>query len=308
MSTGIGKGMVRSVAGDLQCDPDVGVALVHEHLSCDLSRTSGPTYLLNDLALMTEELRYAAGVGVRLVVDVGNSGHGRDVSLLEGIARDTGVVVVASTGHYREGFFPPIVESATVEQLAELMVNDIEVGFPGGNVRAGAIAEIGFSSEVPTANEEKVMTAAGLAQARTGAPLLTHTPEGKGWRRQLELLVAGGADLNKVVIGHMDCIDDGSAHLGVLESGAWLGFDRVNSTRYQTDDIRCERLVDLVRLGYGNRVILSMDIATTTRFRADGAPGYGGVVTDFVPRLERAGVTDTDIHQLLANSWQYLLS
>lgn len=307
MTNQIPSAVIRGVLGDVTIGERTGVALVHEHLSCDLSATSGPTYVLQDLSLLVGEVRAAADSGVRLIIDVGNSGHHRDVGFLAGIAGRSGVLIVASTGHYRQGFYPEVVESATVETLADLMVADIEEGIEGQEVRAGAIAEIGTSGELPTASEEKVMLAAGLAQARTNAPLLTHTTEGTGWKRQIELLRTAGADFGKVVIGHMDCVDDHRAHVGVIESGAWLGFDRINSARYQSDEVRCCRLKELVDEGYGDRVVLSHDIATTSRLTSEGAPGYAGVVRDFVPRLRRAGVEERSIEQLWANAWSFVL-
>lgn len=303
-------GWIRTVTGDLELAAlrDQGaVALVHEHLSCDLSQGFGPEYVLRDLSLVTSEVQVAAQHGVGLIVDVGNSGHGRVPEFLRDVARASRVAIVASTGHYREGFFPTAVESKDVDELAADMVAELSSAIEGSDVPAGAIAEIGFTGAEGTELEKKVFLAAAKAQAETGAPLLTHTAQGVGWAEQLELLEKGGANLDRVVIGHMDCLDDPHAHAAVIRAGAWLGFDRINSLRYQTDEVRVARLVDLVEKGLETRVVLSTDTAMVTRLTAQGGAGYAAPVTLLAPQLAAAGIPAQTIHALVyENAWRYL--
>ena len=306
----IDRGWVRTVGGDIELAALRGagaVALVHEHLSCDLSQGFGPEYVLQDVALVSDEVAAAARQGVRLIVDVGNSGHDRVPGFLREVSNRSGVAVVASTGHYREGFFPRDVETKDVDELAADMIGEVESVIAGSNVPAGAIAEIGFTGDVATPLEEKVFYAAAKAQAATGAPLLTHTAQGVGWAAQINLLTKGGADLDRVVIGHMDCLDDTSAHVDVIKSGAWLGFDRINSLRYQSDEVRVARLLDLIEAGFEDRIVLSTDTAMVTRLIAYGGAGYAAPVTELLPRLQRAGVPQATIERLVfENAWRFL--
>lgn len=306
----IESGYIRTVAGDLRV-ADIraggGVALVHEHLSCDLSVGFGPEYVLDDAELVAGELRAARSAGVRLVVDVGNSGHLRDPLLLADVARRSDMTVVASAGYYREGFFPDLIGSMSVEELTVQIVAELEHGIGETRVRAGAIAEIGMSGESATSYEKKAFAASGAAQAQTGVPLMTHTAQGAGWREQIGMLSEGGADLNRVVIGHMDCLDDHEAHVGVIESGAWLGFDRVNSLRHQSDEVRAERLAELIDAGHGGRVVLSTDTAMVTRLKANGGAGYMAVLTEFLPLLRQHGVSEEWINRVsVDNAWEFL--
>ena len=248
-----------------------------------------------------------AAAGVRLIIVVGNSGHLRDPIFLSDVARRSQMTVVASAGHYREGFFPDAVTSQSVEELTAEIVREIEHGIGETTVRAGAIAEIGMSGETATDAEKKTFAASAAAQAQTGVPLMTHTAQGVGWREQIDMLAAGGADLNRVVIGHMDCLDDHEAHVGVIESGAWLGFDRINSLRYQSDEVRAKRLVDLIDAGHGDRVVLSTDTAMVTRLSTRGGAGYMAVLTEFVPLLRQYGVSEEWIRRIsVDNAWRFL--
>lgn len=138
-------------------------------------------------------------------------------------------------------------------------------------------------------------------------PLLTHTAQGEGWDAQIDMLVQGGADLSRVVIGHMDCLDSHEAHLGVIETGAWLGFDRINSLRYQSDEVRAARLVELIDEGHGDRILLSTDTAMVTRLCQHGGAGYGAVVTEFLPRLRALGLSQEWCDRItIDNPWRFL--
>jgi len=146
----IPQGIVRSVLGDTVS------------ISSDLSQRSGPSFLLNDRDLAVSEVSAAESDGVALIVDNGNTGHRRDPLFLFHCAQRTGVCIVASTGHYLDGFYPPPVVQASAEDIAAGMVADITAGIGGGPVRAGAIAEIGSSGEEPTAAE---LVSAGMDDA-----------------------------------------------------------------------------------------------------------------------------------------------
>ncbi|MDX6208395.1 MAG: phosphotriesterase-related protein [Frankiales bacterium] len=306
----IDKSQLRTVLGDVDIralEAGGGMALIHEHLSCDLSAGFGPEYVLRDEGMVSDELAAARLAGVSLVVDVGNSGHLREPDFLRNLADKSGVHIVASAGHYREGFFPEGLEAMSAEAIAAGIVHEIEVGIDDTGIRAGAIGEVGMTEGRATALEEKVFAASAQAQAQTGVPLMTHTAQGVGWEQQVQMLRDGGADLDRVIIGHMDCLDDNSAHVGVVDSGAWLGFDRINSLRYQTDEVRAERLVQLLEAGFGHRVVLSTDTAMVTRLQAGGGAGYGAVVSEFLPMLRALGVTDEWIHTLsVTNNWRFL--
>jgi phosphotriesterase-related protein len=257
--------------------------------------------------MMTAELAAAHRDGITLVVDCGNSGHGRDPEFLRRVSIAAGVRLVASTGHYREGFFPEYVGSDSVEELAAGMVAEVRRGIGDSGIRAGAIGEIGMTGESPTPGERKVFLAAAMAQRETGVPLMTHTAEGLGWQVQLELLAEGGADLDRVVIGHMDCLDDGAAHRAIIDAGAWLGFDRINSLRWQADEVRVARLADLIRDGYLDRVVLSQDIASTTRLHSEGAPGYTAILTELFPQQLEVGIDQASLDRLCRrNPWRLL--
>ncbi len=70
--------------------------------------------------------------------------------------RETGINVVACTGITRTRFFPEHVATRSVQELAQEMVDEIEQGIDGTELKAGIIAEIGTSEGKITPLEEKV--------------------------------------------------------------------------------------------------------------------------------------------------------
>ncbi len=74
------------------------------------------------------------------------------------------------------------------------MVDEIEQGMDGTELKAGIIAEIG-SSEGKITLEEKVFLPAALAHNQTGRPISTHTSLSTMGLEQLALLQAHGVNL-----------------------------------------------------------------------------------------------------------------
>ncbi len=96
----------------------------------------------------------------------------------------------------------------SVQELAQEMVDEIEQGIDGTELKAGIIAEIGSSEGKITPLEEKVFIAAALAHNQTGRPISTHTSFSTMGLEQLALLQAHGVDLSRVTVGHCDLKDN----------------------------------------------------------------------------------------------------
>src|SRR5206468_435624 len=108
---------------------------------------------------------------------------------------------------YDESTYPEWLRTASVDQIADYLVRQIEEGSEG--VRAGLIGELASHNE-PAPNvsgyqlhepENRVFVAAAKAQKRTGVAISTHASLGRGGHAQLNVLERAGADLARVVIG-----------------------------------------------------------------------------------------------------------
>lgn len=103
------------------------------------------------------------------MIEMTNRYMGRNAQFMLDVMRETGINVVACTGYYQDAFFPEHVATRSVQELAQEMVDEIEQGIDGTDLKAGIIAEIGSSEGKITSLEEKVFIAAALAHNQTDA-------------------------------------------------------------------------------------------------------------------------------------------
>ncbi|WP_455772806.1 phosphotriesterase family protein, partial [Yersinia bercovieri] len=149
-------------------NPD-GYTYAHEHLHIDLSGfKNNLDCRLDQYQPICDEMRELVAKGVANIVEVTNRYMGRNPQFLLNLMRDSGINVIASTGYYTDSFYPPMVRESTAQQLAQTMIDEIETGIDGTELKAGVIAEIGTSEGVITADEAKVFHAAALTHHATG--------------------------------------------------------------------------------------------------------------------------------------------
>ena len=75
------------------------------------------------------------------------------------------------------------------------------------------------------------------------------------------------------MIGHLDLNPDMDYYLKILDKGCYIGFDTIGKNKYQPDSIRADCLFQLVKRGYGNRIVLSLDITRKSHLKNMVATG-----------------------------------
>jgi 5-phospho-D-xylono-1,4-lactonase len=305
------NGLVRTVAGDVAPEA-LGPTYGHEHL---LTRPAGeqvrddPDLVLDDEQRAAVELRTFVQAGGRALVEATTVELGRDPAGLRRLARRTGVHVVAATGHVCEQYWRGALDLEAKPERALVFgfVRDLTVGMDGTDVRAGVI-KVGSSLDRVTDPEARVIRAAAAAQRETGAPITTHTTAGTAAMAQVRALERAGADLSQVCVGHLDRRLVWTDHLALARTGVFLGYDCVGKEQYQPDADRVRFLLRLVEAGHGRRVLLAGDMARRRYLGAwGGGPGYGFILSEFLPRLRAAGLDDADARALVvANPASFL--
>jgi phosphotriesterase-related protein len=286
-----------------------GYTYAHEHLHIDLSGFKGNIDCrLDQYELISNEMRDLMHLGVRNIVEMTNRYMGRNPSFMLDLMRDTGINVIACTGYYQHAFFPEHVATRSVQELAQEMIDEIEIGIDGTPLKAGIIAEIGSSEGVITDLEAKVFSAAALAHNATGRPISTHTSFSTMGLEQLALLKQHGVDLSRVVIGHCDLKDNLDDILRMIDLGAYVQFDTIGKNNYYPDAKRIAMLLALRERGCLDHVMLSMDITRRSHLKANGGNGYDYLLTTFVPQLYQAGFSQADVDLMLrTNPTQFFL-
>jgi phosphotriesterase-related protein len=248
------------------------------------------------------------------VVDLDPIGCGRDVPAMLEVARRVSGHILLTTGFHRGELYDNRhhwVMTCTVDQVAEMLVAEIEEGLDvhsyNGPIiervpaRAGLI-KAGTSYLKVTEFEERALQAAALAQSATGAPVVTHTSGGTMALEQVEILREHGAQVEKIVIGHMHRNPDPAYNKQLLDSGVNLGYDTCRF-KYYSENFVASLLLHLVRAGYQTQIVLSHDAGTRGYQKAWGAGvGLDYLLTVFVPRLRREGMPQDAIDDMLIHN------
>ncbi len=87
-----------------------GITYIHEHTTIDLSEVKeNEDCRLDAFELTVAEYRGLYERGVRNIIDVTNTGMGRNIPYVEKVAQATGINIVHATGYYQEMCLPPQV-------------------------------------------------------------------------------------------------------------------------------------------------------------------------------------------------------
>ncbi len=255
-------GVVESVTGPLELS-ELGVTLIHEHLCFrDEATAIQWPHLYDEEALhaaAVEAATGALGVGVRTLVDPTAMYGGRDIRLMERVARETDLQVIACTGIYTYDFLPHYWLTRDEDAMADAFVHDIENGIQRTPVKA-AFLKCAADAPGVTGNVEKVHRACARASLRTGAPIMAHShPASATGLRQMEIFADEGVDPAKVQIAHTGDTDDLDYIERVLDTGAWIGMDRYGIEMYLPTERRNATVLALLERGYADRMFLSAD-------------------------------------------------
>jgi phosphotriesterase-related protein len=126
---------------------------------------------------------------------------------------------------------------------------------------------------------------------------------------QLDILASEGVDFGRVIIGHCCGTANLAYHLGLLDRGAFLGFDRFGLETLFPDRLRIAALVGLLSIGYASQIVLSHDYVgcflgrsmfrTPKRQQGLANWSYTHLFTEVLPKLRTIGVSESQIQTML---------
>jgi phosphotriesterase-related protein len=315
---------VPTAAGDIDSSK-LGRTLVHEHVF-----VLGEEYRNNyqddwdedeKIAEAVADLNYLKSIGIDSIFDPTVLGLGRYIPRIQAIAAQTSLNIVVATGLYTFNDVPhqfhytgPGLLFDQPEPLTELFVKDITQGIADTGVRAAflkcAIDEPGLTPGV-----ERVLRAVAQASVQTRAPITVHThAASKSGLVAQKVFADEGVDLAKVIIGHSGDTSDLTYLTALADAGSYLGMDRFGLDPFLPFADRVNTVVELVRKGYAERVVISQDASCFIDFfdpaaKRDLVPNwnYHHISDDVLPALLDAGVTEDEIDTILVkNPRRYL--
>jgi len=293
---------VRTVLGDI-APHEMGLTYSHEHVVIEESfpTLANPDFVLNDTDRITTELKEFYQLGGRTLVDTMPANSGRNVLKLATVSRNSNVHIIAPTGIHLEKYYLPDHwrYSLSADELTTLFVKDITEGideFDYGcpivkrtSHKAGLI-KLATGDEPITAHQQKIFEAVVHAHLQTGAPILTHTNSGRHAIAQAELFSKLGADLNHVVLSHVDKNKDLGYHKDLMQTGVYVEYD--SHFRWKTtEDNWTYTLLEKLLPEHSNRIVIGMDMARNTYWKSyGGKPGLIFLLTTFKDELNKRGL------------------
>ena len=314
------RGQIRTVTGDLPAE-QLGLTLMHEHLYTDLrpiktrEESAAPTeaVLASELPLLAE----AREAGVSLLVECTPPGIGRTPLLYRQISEASGVGVVAATGLYKEPLIPAIAYDWSHAQIVDWMTAEIEegmleealtgqLGAERTDVRAGLI-KLASSDQGLQEVEAKTLRAAIEAARRTGAPIASHSTRAGSALAQLAILERESGDPGRFVVVHSSAEPDFANHREYARRGAWVEYDSIGAT---PDDQMVDLILRALDAGLVGQLLLSQDVCGWLVGRPNGGNDrrYAYLLSDFLPKLRAAGVSDADLQTILVENPRKILS
>ena len=272
--------------------------------------SSKDNLVYQDVKDACKELDHYRNSGGNTIVDVTNIGLGRDPKKLKEISSKTGVNIVMGSGFYVELAQTLNYTSEGIESLFQSIMKDITIGAGDSNVKSGIIGEIGCSWPW-TKNEKISMEASVLAHKTTGLPLLIHP--GRNQYAPLEIIEfisKLGADLDNVVMGHIDrTIFDYSILKETAETGVYINLDLWghDSPYYPLapeaympgDHERINMIEFLIKNNFEDKILLAQDICTKHRLKKYGGHGFDHILKRIVPWMKIRGIENEIIKKMM---------
>jgi phosphotriesterase-related protein len=333
------NGTVQTVLGPV-APADLGITLPHEHLLCDLGPrfvepatdegraladepvslanlawvrrnylSSHDNIVLDDEAVAIGEASLFKAAGGGTIVDAGSIGIRPDPLALRRISVATGLHVVAATGYYTEDFHPPDMATTSDDTLAERIVRDLIDGIDDTGISAGIIGEVGCSWPLHP-DERRSLVAAARAQRETGAAISIHPGRDRSAPFEiLAILGAAGADIGRVIMGHIERTElDRATLMRLAGTGCYVEYDWFGEvlSMYPTGPVnvpsdaeRIDQIQALIDAGHLDQVLASHDVCLKTRLRRYGAGGYAHIPADVAVWMAAKGMSAAEIDTIL---------
>lgn len=313
------KRTVQTVTGAIDA-ATLGFTLSHEHVcagSAGLWQAWPELFggRLQFIKTAVDQLKQAKDEGVDSLIDVTTVDLGRDIRLLEEVARKSGLQIIACTGHWLDP--SRSMNARTVDELADFFVREIERGIEGTDIKAGII-KVATGGTVE-AFGDKLLRAAARASKATGVPVTTHSPGGdRAGDKHAAIFESEGLSPAKVCIGHTDN-SAADYQMGLSKRGYYLGMDQLprggpappGTPLQQAGALsweqRYRQIKALVDAGFANRIMLgndhsiamSLQPTASDRLRLVQNPdGILFVSRKAIPALRTIGVSEQAIRTM----------
>jgi phosphotriesterase-related protein len=297
---------IMTVSGPIK-PSDLKFTLTHEHVLVDFIGAEQVNKNRYDSEeAFTTALPYLQDIkkkGCYSFVDCTPAYIGRDVLLLQRLARATGLNIITTTGYYgavKEKYVPKHAYSETSEQLAARWIAEWKNGIEGSGIRPGLI-KTGVDQAPLSTVQHKLIEAAALTHLATGLTIGVHTGNGEAANEQLKILDAKGVAPSARIWIHAQNEKDTKYHVAAAQRGSWISLDGVNA---ESAKDHVALLQTMKKQNLLHRVLVSQDAGWYHVGEPKGGTfnPFHYIITDFIPMLKESGFTQLEVDTIFVNN------
>jgi predicted metal-dependent phosphotriesterase family hydrolase len=300
--------LVMTVLGALPPEA-LGITDAHNHVWIDeVGGTPEVVPHLDDEQAISQELMDYRQAGGGSIVDCQPGGAGRNGLRLEGLARQSGVHLVACTGFHLPKYYPQGygLFRASADQAAALFVSELQHGLTETLSRALPVRAdfIKIACRATLAVTPPALLEAALrASLETGALIVAHTEKGSEAEAFVRYFLDGGLAPGRLVLCHMDKRPDLGLHQALAQAGITLEYDTFFRPKYQPDQNVWPLLEQMVSDGWASQVVLATDMGDPGLWsRLGKGPGLAAFLTQIKARLHAIGIDAAAVQSLMGGN------
>ncbi len=279
------------------------VWLTHEHILVDFigADSINPSNWNHNKVIKTLEpyLNAIKTHNVDYFVDCTPNYIGRDVTLLDKIAKKFNIKILTNTGLYGargKKFIPEFAKKATAKALADIWIDEFKFGINHTEIKPGFI-KIGIdNADSLHTIDYKLVEAACIAHRETGLTIASHTGAAAGMWAQLKVLKKKGVSPNAFIWVHAQFEQDNQHYLKAAKAGCWISLDGL---AWDIDN-HIAKLVFAKEHNILDRILISHDAGwfDPQKDVQDIKP-YTNLFEVVIPKLYENGFTQEDIDVLI---------
>lgn len=258
--------------------------------------------LQNDIKKITKGLNDFMKIGGLVIIDCQPWECGRNANILKQLSDKTGIGIIAVTGFHKKEYYPldskiwnmseaeatEFFESEVLNKLEEEKNND-------GRTQAGII-KIAYIGKLE-GQYLNLTNAAVKAALKTGAPIMVHTEKGLNIRILVDYLERKEFPSTRVMICHMDKLNDPDLHGYLIEKGFYLEYDTFLKDKYKPEENAWSILENMINMGYCDRITIGSDVSGG--FTLEDEYGLACFFSYVIRRLELLNIGKTAVDKIL---------
>ena len=299
------KLVINSVTGPVTISPGE-IWLTHEHILVDFigADSIDPKRWNHDTVLSTllKHLEETRSHNVKYFVDATPAYLGRDVLLLEKIAKETGLTIITNTGFYgavNNKYIPSFVNEETPEEIAEIWINEYRNGIDGTSIKPGFIKISVDAADTLDAIDQKLVKAAAITHLQTGLTIVSHTGPAKALWPQLKIIKEMNVLPGAFVWVHAQNENDNNNYLLAAQEGCWISLDGLG----WDVEKHLEKLVFAKEHTILDKILISHDAGWyDPQKQTQTVKPYTNIFKELYPLLMSRGFSKQDFDLLMSNN------